>query len=126
MSGGQGRFPAYRGMKAMKVCPLTMREDGGGMGRYPGKIFIWFCLCMCLAVTGHARQTKAVYLKGGEVLECQKFWATGDKVNVLVNRDTFLEFSRDEVDMKRTFKAHKRIRSHRAGAGKGAKKVSTE
>lgn len=46
---------------------------------------------------------KMVHLKDGSVIQCQSVWKNDGKVMVLVNRDTLVELSRDEVDLKKTF-----------------------
>ena len=65
-----------------------------------------------------AKQLKAVYLKDGGVIECQKFWKENGKVMVLVNRDVLVDLSQDEVDMKRTFKGHKPSKVRKPAAAK--------
>lgn len=87
------------------------------MGIFLGRMVLGVCLCMFLASAGHGRGVKTVYLKGGGIIECQKFWEADGKVKVIVNRDTYLEFTRDELDMKRTFRGHKPSKA-RKPAGK--------
>ncbi len=90
------------------------------MERFLVRVVLSLSLCLVLAATGHARELKKVYLKGDGIIECQKFWREGDKVKVLVNRDTYLEFSTGEVDLKRTFKPQKRVKHRPAASGKKA------
>ncbi len=95
------------------------------MERFLGRVILSLSLCLLLAATGHARELKKVYLKGDGIIECQKVWQEGNKVKVLVNRDTFLEFSKDEVDLKRTFKPHKRVKPRKVSSGKSAAATPT-
>ena len=44
-----------------------------------------------------------VYLADGGVIEAKKAWHSKGMVYVLVNRDTFLEFSPREINLKKTF-----------------------
>lgn len=64
-------------------------------------------LALVLGVLGVAlswgAQGKMVHLKDGSVIQCQSVWKNDGKVMVLVNRDTLVELSRDEVDLKKTF-----------------------
>jgi hypothetical protein len=68
-------------------------------------------LCSILTGTGFA---KSVYLKDGAILDCQSFWRKGDQVIVMVNRDIMLRFSKDEVNLKKTFakRAGHRAKKH--------------
>ncbi|GAM09037.1 major cell-surface adhesin PAc precursor [Geobacter sp. OR-1] len=69
-----------------------------------------FCL---FALTGvsHAR---SVYLKDGGIIECQWVKRAGDEIIVKVNRDIVVTFSRDEIDLNKTFaRKHKRA-GHKA------------
>lgn len=61
------------------------------------------CFSFLVGSTVFAGTLKSVYLKDGGVIECQKVWKTNGKVMVLVNRDVLLDFSLDEVDLKKTF-----------------------
>ena len=66
---------------------------------------------------------RSVYLKDGAILDCESFWRTGDKVVVMVNRDTMLTFTKQDVDQNKTFarrshpsakrRAHRATVSHR-------------
>lgn len=67
-------------------------------------MFVW------LMLTG-ACFGKQVYLSDGSIIDCQSFWRHGDKVVVKINRDTILEFARNEINERRTFvKAGKQSR----------------
>lgn len=61
------------------------------------------CFSLVVGSTAFAGTLKSVYLKDGGVIECQNVWKTNGKIMVLVNRDVLLDFSRDEVDLKKTF-----------------------
>ena len=61
------------------------------------------CFSFVVGSTAFAGTLKSVYLKDGGVIECQNVWKTNGKIMVLVNRDVLLDFSRDEVDLKKTF-----------------------
>lgn len=71
---------------------------------------------MIFMVTAPANAARNVYLKDGGVIQAQSVWRSGDKVHVLVNRDTLTEFSPKEINMKRTFPKHKRPVVKRAAA----------
>ena len=46
-----------------------------------------------------------VYLKDGSIIKASKVSRAGDRVTVLINRDSITQFNVSEVDMKRTFRA---------------------
>ena len=73
------------------------------MGRIIGRIIMTLCCTILLAATVQAKTTKKVYLSDGGIIECQKVWQANGKVMVLVNRDTLVDLSKDEVDLKKTF-----------------------
>ncbi len=73
------------------------------MGRIFSSIIVLLCCIILLAGTSQAKTTKEVYLKDGGIIECQKVWQANGKVMVLVNRDTLVDFSKDEVDLQKTF-----------------------
>lgn len=52
---------------------------------------------------------KTVYLKNGDEIECQNVWKEKGRINVLVNRDTLLDFAPNEVDLDKTF-GHKPVK----------------
>jgi Family of unknown function (DUF5684) len=79
------------------------------MKRLMGRVGAAFCFCMVLASAGYGKQLKSVYLKDGGIIDCRSFWKEDGKVMVLVNRDVLVDFPQNEVDLKRTFKARKRI-----------------
>jgi hypothetical protein len=56
---------------------------------------------------------KQVYLKNGEVIDCDSFRKSGGQIVVKVNRDIVLEFAPDEVDVPRTFHLPKKV-THKA------------
>lgn len=68
-----------------------------GVTRYAGLFLI--CWLM-LAGVGFGKE---VYLKDGGVIDAKSVSRKGNKVFVLVNRDTMVEFTQGEVDLKRTF-----------------------
>ena len=81
-----------------------------------------FCFSVMVGPMAFAGALKEVYLKDGGIIECQKAWKTNGKIMVLVNRDVLLDFSRDEVDLKKTFgKKTAKVRKKR---GKKLKNVS--
>jgi hypothetical protein len=69
-------------------------------------------LLMMLAlmfVFSQPASAKTVYLKNGDEIDCLKVWKEGGKINVLVNRDTLIDFTKDEVDLNKTF-GHKPLK----------------
>jgi Family of unknown function (DUF5684) len=78
------------------------------MKRLLGRVVAALCFCMFLVTAGYGKQLKSVYLKDGGVIECRSFWKEDGKVVVLVNRDVLVDLPQNEVDLKRTFKSHKR------------------
>lgn len=83
-----------------------------------------FCFSFLVRSMAFAGTLKEVYLKDGGVIECQKVWKADGKIMVLVNRDVLLDFSRDEVDLKKTFGKKpakikkKRVKRQKVGAGR--------
>lgn len=73
------------------------------MGRIFGKTILTLCCTLLLAATVQAKTLKEVYLKDGGIIECQKVWQANGKVMVLVNRDTLLNLTKADVDLKKTF-----------------------
>lgn len=60
-------------------------------------MFVWLMLAgVCLG--------KQVYLKDGGIIECESFWRHDDKVIVKINRDTVVDFQKNEIDARRTFR----------------------
>lgn len=49
-----------------------------------------------------------VYLKDGGVIQAASIWRSKGRVQVLVNRESLVEFNPDELYMKRTFPGHHR------------------
>jgi len=86
-------------------------------------MFVWLMLAgVCFG--------KQVYLRDGSIIDCESFWRRGDKVVVKINRDTVLEFAKNEIDERRTFvKAVKKPRPVKrkkiAGKGVSAKAATT-
>ncbi|ABQ28214.1 hypothetical protein [Geotalea uraniireducens] len=82
------------------------------------------CFSFLVGSMAFAGALKSVYLKDGGVIECQKVWKTNGNIMVLVNRDVLLDFSRDEVDLKKTFgkkpaKTKKKgVKRQKIGAGR--------
>jgi hypothetical protein len=83
------------------------------MKRLLGRIGVALCFCLFLSSAGYGKQLKAVYLKGGGIIDCQSFWKEGGKVMVLVNRDVLVDLPAKEVDMKRTFTVRKRAHARK-------------
>lgn len=73
------------------------------MGRIIGGFIVLLCCIALLAAAAQAKTPKEVYLNDGGIIECQKVWQANGKIMVLVNRDTLVDFSRDEVDLHKTF-----------------------
>jgi hypothetical protein len=73
------------------------------MGRMFRRIIVTLCCTILLAATAQAETPKQVYLKDGGIIVCQKIWQTNGKVMALVNRDTLVDLSKDEVDLRKTF-----------------------
>ncbi|HEY4743695.1 MAG TPA: hypothetical protein VIH45_03490 [Desulfuromonadaceae bacterium] len=71
-----------------------------------------------LALPAHA--ARQVYLKDGGVIKAQSVWRSHGKVQVLVNRDTLVEFWPAEVEMKRTFPKRHPVPRKQAAAGRQA------
>jgi hypothetical protein len=67
------------------------------------KTILTLCCTILLVAAAQAKSLKEVYLRDGGIIECKKVWQANGKVMVLVNRDTLLDLSRSEVDMKKTF-----------------------
>jgi hypothetical protein len=59
-------------------------------------MFVW--MMMAGACFG-----KQVYMNDGSIIACESFWRHGDKVVVKINRDTILEFAKNEINERRTF-----------------------
>ena len=93
------------------------------MGRIFGSLIVLLCSIILLAATAQAKTAKEVYLKDGGIIECQKVWQANGKVMVLVNRDTLVDFSSDEVDLRKTF-AKKPVKGVKKG--KVRKKAATK
>ena len=60
------------------------------------------------ALTVPAFAARLVYLKDGGVIQALSAWRNKGKVQVLVNRESMVEFNIAELDMKRTFPKHRR------------------
>jgi hypothetical protein len=73
------------------------------MGRIFGRIIMTLCCAILLTATSQAKSLKEVYLKDGGIIKCQKIWRADGKVMVLVNRDTLVDLSKNEVDLRKTF-----------------------
>lgn len=50
---------------------------------------------------------KTLYLTNGDQIEYKSTWRQDGRVYVLINRDTLVDFSPREIDMKKSFKAKK-------------------
>lgn len=72
------------------------------MARLSWIVAALFCAVFAAAAV-QARPVKEVYLRDGGIIDAQKAWIAGETVKVLVNRDTLLNFSTNEVDMRKTF-----------------------
>lgn len=89
-------------------CVTMIRSQEGMMGALLRNsvlvMFVWLMLAgICFG--------KQVYLSDGSSIDCESFWRRGDKVVVKINRDTVLEFARNQIDERRTFvKAVKKTR----------------
>ena len=67
------------------------------------RIIVTVVSIVLIAAVAQAKSPKRVYLRDGGIIECQKVWQADGKVNVLINRDTFIVLARDEVNLKKTF-----------------------
>lgn len=73
-----------------------------------------------MCVFSQAVPAKTVYMKNGDEIDCRNAWVKDGKVNVLINRDTLVDFTRDEVDMNKTFgqkPPKKKVRHHKKRHG---------
>lgn len=50
---------------------------------------------------------KTLYLNNGDEIEYQSAWKDEGRIYVLINRDTVVDFSPQEIDQKKSFKAKK-------------------
>jgi hypothetical protein len=98
------------------------------MDRVFGRVILTLWCSIFLTTAASAEPLKEVYLKDGGIIECQRVWMTNSTVSVLVNRDTLVEFSKDEVDLKKTFarrpakEAKKKAKVLKRGTGAQAAK----
>jgi hypothetical protein len=76
------------------------------MKRLAGLIMFLMCTMLAAAAVQAESAVKEVVLKDGGVIECRNVWMADGKVMVLVNRDTLLDLSKDEVDLSKTFPKH--------------------
>jgi hypothetical protein len=91
------------------------------MGRIIGSTILMLCCTILLTATAQARTPKEVFLKDGGIIECQNVWQANGQVMILVNRDTLVDFPKDEVDLQKTF-AKKNVK--RVNKGKVRKTVA--
>lgn len=49
-----------------------------------------------------AAQARPVYLQDGGKIEVQKVWQEGDRIYLLINRDSLIYYGIDEIDLQRT------------------------
>jgi hypothetical protein len=86
------------------TATITSRFSGGDMERIFVRLVFVLCGVMLFVSSGYAKQHKTVYLKDGGMIDCESFWTDAGRVVIKVNRDTVVDFARDEVDLKRTFR----------------------
>lgn len=72
------------------------------MGRLWRGTFLMVVALLMLAGVCFGKQ---VYLRNGEIVDCQSAWRRGDAVVVKINRDIMVQFQSSEVDMRKTFPA---------------------
>lgn len=60
---------------------------------------------LALLLSAGPATAKTFYLSDGSTIEYRKVWKKGDRIFLLVNRDTLVEFLPEEVDQVRTLKA---------------------
>lgn len=63
-----------------------------------------FLVLTMLLYTGPA-SAKTFYLSDGSSIKYQRVWKQGDRIYLLVNRDTLIDFAPDEVNQRKTLKA---------------------
>lgn len=71
------------------------------------KIFLSFLFLLSVLFTAGPAPAKTFYLSDGSTIEYKRFWKQGDRIFVLINRDTLVDFAPEEVDQRRTLKAAK-------------------
>lgn len=67
---------------------------------------IWKVLLLALVANGllaTATLARPVFLTNGEILDAQSVWREEDTIFVLLNRDSLITFSADQLDLKKTF-----------------------
>lgn len=62
-------------------------------------------LLLTILFTAGAAPAKTFYLKDGATIQYKRVWTQGGRIFVLINRDTLVDFSPEEVDQRRTLKA---------------------
>lgn len=83
----------------------------------PRRFLSAFAAVFVFAMVG-AAQAASVYLKDGGIIECRSFRQKGNDFFVKVNRDLIIPFSKDEIDLNKTFARKKKpaVRSHKPAA----------
>ena len=67
-------------------------------------VFVTLAASLCIAPQLEA---KTFYLKNGEQIKYKRYWQKDGRINVLITRDTLVDFAPEEVDMEKTLKAAK-------------------
>ena len=65
-------------------------------------VFVTLAVTLCIVPQLWA---KTFYLKNGEQIEYKRYWQKDGRINVLITRDTLVDFAPEEVDMEKTLKA---------------------
>lgn len=93
---------------------------GGNMDALIRNMVLFMCLWLMLSGVCYGKQ---VYLRDGDIIECESFWQRDGQVVVKINRDTMLDFEKDEIDLQRTFPKTMK-RSHHLRQKKHSRVVS--
>lgn len=74
-----------------------------------GKVWRLLLLALLLNATlATVVLARSVYLADGGVIEAQKFWQEEGRIYLLLNRDSLIYFSPEEINMQKTFAKKKK------------------
>ncbi|PKN11585.1 MAG: hypothetical protein CVU69_11945 [Deltaproteobacteria bacterium HGW-Deltaproteobacteria-4] len=82
---------------------------------------IWRLLLLALllnATLATGALARSVYLADGGKIEAQKVWQEEGRIYLLLNRDSLIYFSPEEVNMQKTFAKKKQKKAPHASARK--------
>jgi hypothetical protein len=69
-----------------------------------GKVWRLLLLALLLnTVLATVALARSVYLSDGGIIQAQKVWQEEGRIYVLLNRDSLISFSPEEIDLKKTF-----------------------